>query len=165
MKKILLFFWLVLAFSVLGWAAESRYLLHLTGPSVSKHFNAYHDQFNDFHWGLGIEAYYKKNNWLLGVNGHYMFNDSTGRPSYWIGVAPGYFVGEQKKIWGSLAVIVGGLKKVEYNQGRFSFFALPYLTMGYHRIGLNVGYIPRIVHVTNPILLVQLKILVFPFHL
>jgi len=152
-----------LVFSTAGLSGEGRYLLHLSGPSVSKHFGPYHDRFNDFHLGLGVEAYCKKGRWLFGGNGHFMFNDSNGRTSYWVGIAPGYFIGDQKKIWGSLAIIVGGLKKAEYNEGRFSLFGLPYLTVGYNRIGLNIGYIPRIVHVTYPILLLQLKILIYPF--
>jgi hypothetical protein len=146
-----------------GLMGENQYLIHLTGPSLTKHFGPYHDQFNDFHLGLGVEAYYRKNHWLFGCNGHFMFNDSNGRTAYWIGIVPGYFVGNQKKLWGSLAVIVGGIKKNEYNEGRFSFFGLPYITVGYGRIGLNAGYIPKIVNVTYPILIFQLKILVYPF--
>jgi len=145
-------------------SGQNRFLVHLTGPSLSRHFGPYYDKFNDFHLGLGVEAYYRKNHWLLGGNGHFMFNDSNDRASYWIGIAPGYFVGDQKKLWGSLAVVVGGLKKHEYNEGRFSLFALPYLTFGYNRIGLNIGYIPKIVNVTHPILLAQLKVLVYPFN-
>jgi hypothetical protein len=163
--KILIFFLLVLAFSAVGWAAENHYQLYLSGPSVSKHFHPYHDQFNDFHWGLGVEAYRLKKHWLLGVNGHYMFNDSTGRPSYWIGVVPGYFAGSRKSLWGALELIVGGLKKAEYNHNRFSPFAMPYLTVGFNRVGLNVLYIPAIARLTAPILLVQLKVQVYPFHL
>ncbi len=165
MKKVLLIFLLVLALSQLGWPEGDRCLLYLSGPSVSKHFHPYHDQFNDFHWGIGAEAYRLKRHWLLGVNGHYMFNDSTGRPSYWIGAVPGYFVGKRKSLWGALELIVGGLKKVEYNHNRFSLFAMPYLTVGFNRVGLNVLYIPAVARLTAPILLVQVKILVCPFHL
>ena len=115
--------------------------------------------------GLGVEAYLRLGHWLVGGNVHFMFNDSNDRPAYWIGVAPGYMIGGQKYLWGSLALIVGGLKKAEYNGGKFSAFALPYLTVGFNRVGLNVGYIPRIAGVSMPILLVQLKLLVYPFHL
>ena len=92
-----------------------------------------------------------------------MFNDSNDRAAYWIGVASGYLAGDPKKLWGSLAVIVGGLKKEWYNHGRFSLFALPYLAVGFNRLGLNVDYIPRVHGVTAPILLVQLKFLVCPW--
>ncbi len=154
---------LVLAAPAMVFPREGRLLVHLTGPSLSKHFHPYDDQFNNFHLGLGVETYLQKGHWLIGANGHFMFNDSNDRTSYWIGLAPGYWLGDLKKMWGSLAVIMGGLKKAEYNQGRFSVFALPYLTLGFNRIGLNFGYIPRIVGVTEPILLVQLKLLFYPF--
>jgi hypothetical protein len=142
---------------------QERFLVYLTGPSLSRHFHPYHDRFNDLHLGVGVEAYLCKNRLLLGVNGHYMFNDSMDRPSYWVGVAPGYFTGRQKKWWAALALVAGGLKKHEYNRGRFSLFALPYLTVGFKRAALNIGFIPRIAGVTNPILLVQLKVLAYPF--
>lgn len=161
--NLLLLLLLGLALAPAWLSGQERFLVYLTGPSLSRHFSPYHDRFNDFHLGLGVEAYFRKNRLLLGVNGHYMFNDSNNRTSCWIGVAPGYFVGTQKKLWAALAAVVGGLKKHEYNNGRFSLFALPYLTIGYNRIGLNIGYIPKISNVTCPILLVQLKILVYPF--
>ena len=90
---------------------QERFLVYLTGPSLSRHFHPYHDRFNDLHLGLGVEAYLKKNRLLLGVNGHYMFNDSMDRPSCWVGVAPGYFFGVQNKWWASLAAVAGGLEK------------------------------------------------------
>ena len=160
-----LFFLLLLglALAPAGLPGQGRCLVYLTGPSFSRHFSPYHDRLNELHLGLGVEAYYRKKHLLLGGSGHFMFNDSNNRTSYWIGMAPGYFVGVQKKFWAALAAVVGGLKKHEYNNGRFSFFALPYLTIGCNRIGLNIGYIPRISSVTCPILLVQLKVLVYPF--
>jgi hypothetical protein len=145
-----------------GLPGKSPYLLYLNGPSLSKHFGPYHRQLNDFHLGLGIEAFHKKNRWLLGCHGHFMFNDSKDKPAYWLGLAAGYLMGDPKKLWGSLAVIGGGIKKNEYNQGRFSFFGLPYLSLGYGRIGLNAGYIPKIAKVSYPLLIFQLKILVYP---
>jgi hypothetical protein len=151
-----------MASSTIGFASEGRCLIYLTGPSVSKHYLPYNDRFSNFHLGLGVEAYFQKGRWLLGGNGHFMFNDSNDRAAYWIGVAPGYMAGNPKKLWGSLAVIAGGLKKAWYNGGRFSLFALPYLCVGFNRAGLNIGYIPRIHGVTAPILLVQLKLLVYP---
>jgi|GEM_PF-1682396 len=163
-KASLLFLLLLdLALAPARLSGQGSCLVHLTGPSLSRHFSPYYDRFNDFHLGLGIEAYFKNNHLLLGGNCHFMFNDSNNRTSYWIGVAPGYFVGAQKKLWGSLAAVVGGLKKHEYNNGRFSLFALPYLSIGFNRIGLNVGYIPKISSVTCPILLAQLKVLLYPF--
>jgi len=163
LKRSALLLFLCLAAPAAGFGGAGSGVVYLSGPSLSKHFHPYGSQLNDFHLGLGVEAYYRKHNWLLGGNGHFMFNDSNDRTSFWIGVAPGYFVGAQAKLWAALALIAGGLKKAEYNGGRFSFFALPYLTVGYNRVGLNVGYIPRIDNVTRAILLVQLKVLVYPF--
>ena len=162
-KKISFFLLLASALSPVGLAGQGNCLVYLTGPSFSRHFSPYHDRLNELHLGLGVEAYFKKNHLLLGGSGHFMFNDSNNRTSCWIGMAAGYFVGAQKKLWAALTAVVGGLKKHEYNNGRFSFFALPYLTIGCNRIGLNIGYIPRISSVTCPILLVQLKVLVYPF--
>ena len=163
MKKSILLLLLGLAAAAPAFADAGRCLVFLTGPSVSKHFHPYDDRFNNSHMGLGIEAYYRKNRWLLGGSGHFMLNDSNDRSSYWIGVVPGYLVGGQDKLWGSLAVVAGGLKKAEYHHGRFSLFSLPCLALGYNRIALNIAYIPRIAGVTEPILLVQVKVLLYPF--
>lgn len=117
LKRSAYFLLFILAASAMVFPREERFLVQLTGPSVSKHFHPYGDQFNNFHLGLGVETYFQKDHWLIGGNSHFMFNDSNDRTSYWIGIAPGYLVGDLKKIWGSLAVIIGGLKKAEYNQG------------------------------------------------
>lgn len=162
MRRRACFLLLVLA-AAAAFPGDGRFLAYLTGPSVSKHYLPYNDRFNNFHWGLGVEAYFQRGRWLIGGNGHYMFNDSNERAAYWIGVAPGYMAGDPKKLWGSLAVVAGGLKKDWYNDGRFSLFALPFLAVGFNRLGLNIAYIPRIARVTAPILLVQLKLLVYPW--
>jgi hypothetical protein len=163
LKRPIFFLLLILATSARAWPDKGHCLVFLSGPGVSKHFHPYDDQFNDFHLGIGAEAYYRKGHWLLGANGHYMFSDSNERPSHWIGFAPGYLAGDLKKFWASLAVIAGGLKKAEYRKGRFALFALPYLAAGFNRLALNFALIPRIARVTEPILLVQVKILVHPF--
>jgi hypothetical protein len=162
LKRPACFLLIVLA-AAAAFPSAGRFLAYVTGPSVSKHYLPYNDRFNNFHLGLGVEAYFQKGRFLIGGNGHFMFNDSNDRAAFWIGVAPGYMAGNQEKLWASLAVIAGGLKKAEYNGGRFSAFALPYLAMGFNRVGLNVGYIPRIRGVTAPILLVQLKFLAYPW--
>jgi len=129
---------------------------------VSQHFGPYRGQLNDLHLGIGVEAYRGGRHWRIGCSGHYMFNDSKDRAAYWLGVAPGYFVGNQRKLWASLALVAGGLKKAEYRDGRFSIFAMPFLAVGYNRVALNVAYIPRIVDVSYPVLLIQIKVLVLP---
>lgn len=130
--------------------------LFLNGPSLSKHFRSWHSEVRDFHWGVGAE-YYRGRRWFYGLNGHAMFNDSMGRLAYWIGVAGGYRLGRTNRFWLEPSLMAGGIKKHEYRQGRFAPFALPYLALGWKRVGLNVVLIPRIAGVTQPILLVQVK--------
>ena len=159
-KRVVLVLWLVGAAA--GLRGEKAWQVFLTGPSWTRHFSAYNAHLNNLHLGIGVEACRLQGRWLLGVNGHYMFTDSNDRPSWWIGAAPGYLAGNPKKLWGTLAVVVGGLKKFEYNGNRFSLFALPYAAFGYGRLGLNVAYLPRVAG-TTPVLLVQAKLLLFFF--
>lgn len=153
----------VLALLLLGAAAglrgETGWRVFLSGPSWTHHFTAYNSYLNNLHLGIGAEACRRQGRWLLGVNGHYMLADSNRRPSWWIGAAPGYLAGDPQKLWGSLAVVVGGLKKFEYNGNRFSLFALPYAAVGCGRLGLNLAFVPSVAG-TTPFLLVQVKVLV-----
>lgn len=153
---------LILAAAAAGLSGDDTWQVFLSGPSWTYHFSRHNSYLNNLHSGVGVEAHRRLGRWLLGANGHYMFTDSNNRPSWWIGVAPGYLAGDAKKLWGSLAAVVGGLKKFEYNGNRFSLFALPYAAVGFGRLGLNVAYVPSVAG-TTPFLLVQIKVLVFPF--
>jgi hypothetical protein len=157
-------FFLLLALTALPGPlpGRERGLVFVSATSVSRHFGPYRDRLNDLHLGIGLEAFRLKGRWLLGGSGHYMFNDSKDRAAYWLGIAPGYFIGDREKLWGSLALIAGGLRKSEYRDGRFSFFAMPFLTVGCNRAALNIAFIPNIARVSHAVLLVQFKVLVYP---
>jgi len=137
--------------------AEHRYSLYLNGPSAAVHFDPYHRDYNDFPTGFGGELVIYKKRLTLGFNGHYMFKDSLDNPAYWAGFTVGVHLGNKNKIWFNPYVIIGGLKKNEYNSGKFGFFAFPVLAAGYGRFGFNIGFIPELRGITYPILLIQLK--------
>ncbi len=140
-----------------------RFSIYISGPSVSKHFDPYYNKYNDFHPGLGGEFYYYDKKWIIGFNGHYMFKDSGDQKAYWVGVVNGISLGIKKKFWFEPFIIIGGLKKAEYNSGKFGFFAMPFLSAGFNRIGINVAFIPKLQDITYPILLVQIKIRILQF--
>lgn len=150
----------ILSLSDSTYAAQTKnyWSLYISGPSVSKHFDPYHNQYNDFHPGIGAELYYHHNRWFFGVNGHYMLKDSTDLKAYWMGGVTGFLLGKPRKIWIEPFVLIGGIKKAEYQNGQFAFFAIPCLSFGYNGIAVNVVYIPKLNGVTYPILLMQIKI-------
>ena len=138
-KASLLFLLLLdLALAPARLSGKGSCLVHLTGPSLSRHFSPYYDRFNDFHLGLGIEAYFKNNHLLLGGNCHFMFNDSNNRTSYWIGVAPdcqgkgvgGALLRESER----LIADRGGILSILETSGRSSYDPTRgfYLRMGYY---------------------------------
>jgi hypothetical protein len=129
----------------------------ISGPSITKHFWPYPINANDFHLGIGTEFYFYRKSWNYGLNAHWMINDSVNQPAYWAGLTGGYVWGNQKKFWLNPLILIGLIKKGEYNQGKFSPFGLPLLAVGYHRLGLNIAYIPKIPHITYPILIIQVK--------
>jgi hypothetical protein len=139
-------------------AQTGRFSVYINGPSISKHFDRYYSDYNDFHPGIGGEFYYHKKRWTVGFNGHYMFKDSSFQKSYWFGVVNGITFGNRKKFWIEPSIIAGGIKKAEYNDGKFGIFAMPLLSVGYNRLGFNIAYIPYLRNMTYPILLVQIKI-------
>jgi hypothetical protein len=139
-------------------AARAHYSIYLNGPSTSKHFDPYRRQFNYFHPGIGGELYFYSGRLLWGFHGHFMMKDSLNNSAYWTGFVVGWSLGNKNKIWLEPFVIIGGIKKNEYNGGKFGPFALPVLSVGYKRIGFNLCYIPKLRRVTYPILLVQIKV-------
>ncbi len=148
---------LLLALASAPFSAATRPALHLNGPSLSRHFDAWHGEVRDFHWGLGAECRLESGRWFYGLHGHLMFNDSRGRAAGWVGAAGGFRLGRSRRLWLEPSLVAGGICKHEYRSGRFSPFALPYLAVGWNRVGLNVALVPRISGVTQPILLLQLK--------
>lgn len=130
--------------------------LILIGPSISKHFNTPYE-FNQWHPGIGGEFRFMFKKWKLGIYGYYMSKDSNNRHAYWGGVTTGYFIGSNHSLWCEPFIIIGGIKKHEFHSGQFGFFALPVLSLGYQRFGINIGFIPTIPEVTNPVLIVQFK--------
>jgi hypothetical protein len=164
MKKILtLLIILCLYQAVFPATRAHRFSFYINGPSITKHFDPYHREYNDFHPGIGGEFYFHNKKWIIGLNGHYMFKDSFDRKAYWIGLVNGISLGNYKRLWFEPFIIIGGLKKAEYNYGKFGFFAMPFLSVGYNRFGINIGYIPKLQNITFPILLVQIKIRVARF--
>jgi hypothetical protein len=140
-----------------------RFSIYINGPGISKHFDPYHREYNDFHPGIGGEFYFHSKKWTIGLNGHYMFKDSSDQNAYWIGLVNGISLGNKNKLWVEPFILIGGLKKAEYNYGKFSFFAMPFLSVGYNRIGINIVYIPKLQDIIYPVLLVQIKIKVLQF--
>jgi hypothetical protein len=161
--KILIFlFSLLLAVSLQP--AEKRYSLFINGPSYSKHFSKYDKYFNNFHLGLGVEADYRlERNWFLGGHIHYMFKDSAEKKAYWGGLTIGKILwgrGRRHGFWAEPALIIGMMKKAEYNLGKLGFFVMPIFSVGYKFIALNAVYIPKITALNIPyhIALVQIKL-------
>ncbi|MCX6580231.1 MAG: hypothetical protein NT166_08605 [Candidatus Aminicenantes bacterium] len=148
---------IIIAFSP-ALAARAHYSFYLNGPSISKHFDPYHRQFKDFHPGIGGEFYFYSGRLLWGFHGHFMIKDSRNNSAYWTGFVVGWSLGNKNKMWFEPFIIIGGIKKNEYNGGKFGPFALPVLSVGYKRIGFNLCYIPKLRRVTYPILLVQIKV-------
>jgi hypothetical protein len=140
-----------------------KFSIYINGPSISKHFDPYYHDYRDFHPGLGGEFYYQKKKWIIGFNGHYMFKDSSDQKAYWFGLVNGISIGNKKKLWLEPFILIGGIKKAEYNSGNFGFFAMPFLSMGYNCVGFNIAFIPKLTNITYPVLLVQIKIKVFQF--
>jgi hypothetical protein len=137
--------------------------ISIIGPSFSKHFATSYSGFNYFHPGIGGEFQTSFKKWIFGFHGYYMFKDSLDHKAYWTGITAGYRFGSKQKLWCEPFMIIGGIKKMEYHSGKFGFFALPVLSIGYNRFGFNVGYIPKIPNVTNPILIVQAKLRLLSF--
>ncbi len=153
---------------VSGWClpldAQKNGSLLLVGPSFSKHYASHYDGFKEFHPGFGAEFQVSRKHLVLGFQGYYMAQDSLNNNAYWSGFTAGYRFGKINKFWCEPFLIAGGIKKREYNAGKFGFFALPFFSAGYKWIGFNIGYIPRLSGVTEPILVVQLKIRLLSFH-
>ncbi|MDQ1354245.1 MAG: hypothetical protein QG657_4554 [Acidobacteriota bacterium] len=139
-------------------AARAHYSIYLNGPSISKHFDPYRRHYNYFHPGIGGELYFYSGRLLWGFHGHFMMKDSLNNSAYWTGAVVGWSLGNKNKWWLEPFIIIGGIKKNEYNAGKFGPFALPVLSLGYKRIGINLCYIPKLPRVTYPILLVQIKL-------
>jgi hypothetical protein len=135
----------------------------IIGPSVSEHYANPYTGFNKLHPGFGGEFQLSLKKWILGVHGYYMFKDSLDHKAYWLGLTAGYQFGSKNKLWLQPFLIIGGIKKRELYSGNFWFFALPVLSLGYKMAGLNVAYIPRLPEVTNPILIIQIKLRILSF--
>jgi hypothetical protein len=166
-KKVL--FFLTLLFFIAFQTRSSSLNAHkdtsvfIIGPSVSEHYANPYTGFNKLHPGFGGEFQLSFKKWMLGVHGYYMFKDSLYHKAYWLGLTAGYRFGSKNKFWCEPFLIIGGIKKRELYSGNFGFFALPVLALGYKMVGLNVGYIPRLPEVTNPILIIQIKLRILSF--
>ncbi len=169
MKKVQFVLFLFFFILLMGWNlalnAQKNSALFLMGPSVSKHYAPSYMKFKQLHPGFGGEFQMTLKKWVLGVHGYYMIKDSRNHNAYWTGITAGYRIGSKTKLWCEPFLLIGGIKKREYHSGKFDLFALPVLSFGYKTVGLNVGYIPRIPQVTEPILIVQVKIRIFSFRL
>ena len=137
--------------------AKSNVSFYLIGPGFSKHLQTSYTSFREFHPGIGAEFQWKMKRWFLGWHGYYMHKDSLNHESAWTGLILGVEIGKTRKFWFAPFIIVGGISKKEYHEGRFSFFALPVISAGYKRFGFNLGFIPSIPNVTNPLLILQFK--------
>ena len=137
--------------------AKSNTSFYIIGPSFSKHLQTSYNSFREFHPGIGLEFQWKKKLWILGWHGYYMHKDSLNHKSFWTGLTLGLEVGKKRKFWFSPFIIVGGITKKEYHEGKFSFFGLPVISAGYNRFGINLGFIPRIPNVTDPLFILQFK--------
>jgi hypothetical protein len=151
----------------LGWTShahanaqkEKRDLsIYIIGPGISKHLRTSYTEFNEFHPGIGCEFKLNFNRWILGFHGYYMHKDSLNHEASWTGLTAGYRFGGKNKLWCEPFIMIGGIKKREYRAGKFSPFALPVFSIGYKWLGFNLGYIPEIPEVTNPILIFQIKV-------
>lgn len=138
--------------------ASRQISVYFLGPSISKHFIPSSPYLNELHPGLGGEFQVSFSRWVFGLHGYLMVRDSHYQIAYWMGITGGYRIGKKKGFWLEPALIMGGIKKFDYLSGNFSFFALPMCAIGYGIFGLNVGYIPKIPNVINPILSLQIKI-------
>lgn len=161
-RRFLLF--ALLALAALDGFAAARLHVFLNGPSLTKHLGencAYAATLNDFHWGVGVEIVRLSRRWAWGVHGHYMGRDSTNRSACWLGVTGGPFWGRLSRFWFSPALLLGGIRKREYASGRFAPFALPFLSAGYGRIGLNFTLIPPLPrnHYWIPLLQIKVRLL------
>lgn len=169
MKKVQLISILLVFILSLGWNialdAQKNSSFFVMGPSLSQHYATSYTGFRQFHPGFGGEVKLSLNKWVLGLHGYYMIKDSMEYNAYWTGLTAGYRFGSKKKLWCHPFVIIGGIKKREYHSGKFGLFALPVLAIGYNGFGLNVGYIPKLPGVTNPILIFQVKVRIVSFQL
>lgn len=169
MKKVqmisILFLFLLFQGGNTSLCAQKNSAVFIMGPSFSKHYATSYTGFKQLHPGFGGEFQLSLKNWVLGVHGYYMFKDSLDHKAYWTGLTAGYRFGSKKKLWCEPFVIIGGIKKREYHSGKFGLFALPVLSVGYKGFGLNIGYIPRLPEVTDPILIIQVKLRIFSFRL
>lgn len=153
---------LILLFGSLGGNqlnAKTSLSAYLIGPSFSKHTmeTPYWD-FNEFHPGAGGELQLSLNRWVLGFHGYYMAEDSNRNESFWTGFTAGYRFGRTDKFWCQPFLLLGGMKKHEYQDGEFSPFAIPVLGVGYKWLGINIAFIPRLSQVTEPLFIFQLKV-------
>lgn len=115
-----------------------------TGPMFTKHWGSPVPT-NDVHMGAGGEIGARwPNGFGLAAGGHYMANDSMGNPAMWGGVTPSYMMGNPDGFWVDPGVMVGMMKKQDYNDGQISPFALPRLGMGYGPVRVDMGYIPPV---------------------
>lgn len=137
---------------------EAKTHIYINGPSVSKHLFNHEGTLNEWHPGIGAELQRFFGNWFLGVNGHYMSEDSNMHFAYWACLSGGYRFGKLNGLWGELSLIAGGLKKKEYQNGRLSFFGLPVVSVGYKWFGINISYIPQRYRINEGLIVFQLKI-------
>jgi len=138
--------------------AKEKISIYIIGPTFSKHFKNPGKNLREFHLGIGAEIQWKYKCLLLGWHGYYMDKDSLDHKSYWTGLTVGIHIVKPKKFRITPFLIVGGIKKREYHAGKFSFLLLPVLSFGYKWFGINLGIIPKIPDVTNPLLYFQFKI-------
>jgi hypothetical protein len=130
--------------------------LLIIGPSISKH-SAGFEHLNQKHPGFGAEFQVDYKKWVVGLHGYYMFEDSWNQKSYWTGLTGGIRIGDKNSLWCKPFLLVGGISKKQYNEGKFSVFALPGVAIGYKGVGVNISYIPRIPDVTEPLWIFQIK--------
>ena len=155
--KFVMFCFIIIS-CAMNLSTHERVSVYLIGPSVSKHFEPSSPNLNEFHPGVGSELQLTLKHWVLGFHGYYMIEDSHYDEAFWMGLTAGYRIGKKKKFWAEPTLIVGGMKKKDYQSGKFSFFALPVLSVGYKFIGFNLGYIPKISDISKPILIFQIKL-------
>ncbi len=159
LRGILIFFCLLI--STLFLHAGKNTSLSFIGPTFSKHLAPASPCLNEFNIGFGAEFNVNLSKVLLGGHGYYMMEDSHNKQAFWIGLTAGYLVGKKVIFWVEPTLLIGGMKKQEYFSGKFSFFALPIISIGYDSFGFNFGYIPGIKKTHRSIVLFQLKIRIF----
>lgn len=138
---------------------KGHLIIHINGPSYSKHFWEMDPYLINWHLGVGVECSYPVGrHWRAGLHSHYMIKDSTGLTAWWGGAACGYLIGDPNRFWMQPELMIGIIKKQEYFQGTPSFFGLPFLSVGYNLAGLNLVFIPKVFDIPCPILMVQIKL-------